>query len=107
MAQPAPRITPFHKGLQDIKRKIDKVIEQMEKKPNFIPERSDLDAISAEAVDLIQKHHPQISPNQKSLLTAVIDLSEVPTMHPSMQKVAVQTALKDASRNINDYLGQY
>ena len=106
MAQPLPHSSPFHKGLQELKNKIDKLVEQMEHKPNYLPDQGMLNAFSSEAVALIQQHHPSMPRNRQSLLMAVIDLSEVPIMHPSMQKVAVKTALKDASKNLQDYLNQ-
>src|SRR5260221_68076 len=97
----------FLKGLQELKRKIDAVVSQMETKPSFLPEQTTLNDFSTEIMRLIQSHHPDLPSKQKTLLLAVIDLTEIPIMHPSMQKVAVKTALKDASRNLNDYINQW
>jgi len=55
-------------------------------------------------VQLIQKFHPKITKEQKNLLAAVIDLNEVPLMHPTMQRVAYEVALKEASSNLEHYL---
>ncbi len=98
---------PLYKGLQAIKTEIEKILQRMQKDTNYTPERSDLDQFSARAVELIQKYHPKIATNQKTLLAAVIDLTEVPVMHPKMQRVAFQTALKDASANLDSYLANY
>ncbi len=96
--------TPLHKGLQTIKEEIDRIVSSMSKNTAYTPERADLDALSSRAVQLIQKYHPKIPANQKTLLMAVIDLTEIPVMHPKMQRVAFQTALKDASKNIQTFL---
>ncbi len=111
MAQPQPKPSmgpqkdqPLYKGLQAIKDEIDRILQRMQKDTNYMPERSDLDQFSARAVELIQKYQPKMASNQKTLLAAVIDLTEVPVMHPKMQRVAFQTALKDASANLDSYL---
>jgi hypothetical protein len=91
--------SPFQKGLLDIKQQIDKTLEKMKKDPNYTPERKDLDKFSAKALALVEKHHPTSS-EQKNLLIAVIDLTEVPVMSPSMQRVAFEVALREASKNI-------
>ncbi len=107
MAQPAyPRKkeTALSKGLMGIKADIDKVLAKMKKDAKYSPERAELDAFSAKAVELVQKYHPKIASNQKTLIAAVIDLSEVPVMHPKMQRVAFETALKEASKNLESYL---
>jgi hypothetical protein len=112
MVQPQPQYpqkkpTPLHKGLLNIKDQIDKILDEMRKDPEFLPTRSELEKFSKKTVDLIQKFHPLITSDQKTLLTAVIDLTEIPVMHPAMQRVAFETALKDASNNINRFLMTY
>ncbi|MBI2743446.1 MAG: hypothetical protein HYX48_05970 [Chlamydiales bacterium] len=111
MAQPQPspmqpkrKETPLNKGLQQIKGEIDKMLIKMQKDEKYTPNRTELDAYSARAFELIQKYHPKIASNQKNLISAVIDLTEVPIMHPKMQRVAYQVALKEASKNLEDYL---
>jgi hypothetical protein len=99
-----PKQTPLHKGLQNVKNEIDQILAKMKKDAKFSPKQDRLNDLSAEVVQLIQKYHPKISAEQKNLLTAVIDLNEVPLMHPTMQRVAYETALKDASANIERYL---
>ena len=103
MAQPeykGKETSPFQKGLLEIKQKVDNTLEKMKKNPKYIPDRAELDQFSAKALDLIKKHHPE----QGTLLTAVIDLTEIPVMAPSMQRVAFETALKEASKNLSESL---
>ncbi len=104
--QPKKKETPLNKGLSSIKAEIDKIVAKMQKDANYAPERAELDAFSARAVELVQKYHPKIASNQKTLIAAVIDLTEVPVMHPKMQRVAFQTALKEASKNLDAFLKQ-
>lgn len=110
MAQPQPspmqpkKESPLSKGLKQIKSEIDKTLMKMQKDAKYSPARTDLDAYAAKAVELIQKYHPKMAANQKTLLAAVVDLTEVPVMHATMQRVAFQTALKEASKNLEMYL---
>ncbi len=103
MSQPQHRqkeTSAFEKGLLGIKQKIDKTLEMMKKDPNYTPKYGDLDEFSTKAIELVKKHHPLVSPEQKALLAALIDLTEVPVMAPTMQRVAFEIALRDASNNI-------
>ena len=102
-----PRSTPFHQGLRAIQEKINLIIREMDMKPNYLPDPGLLEAISAEVMALIQKYHPSMPAQEKSLFRAIVDLTEIPVMHPTMQIVAVKTALKDAVRNLNEYLQKY
>ena len=92
--------SPLQKGLMEIKQQIDKTLEKMKKDAKYTPERKELDQFSAKAIALVEKHHPLVSAEQKELLVAVIDLTEVPVMAPAMQRVAFEVALKEASKNI-------
>ena len=111
MAQPQPspqqpkrKESALTKGLQMIKDDIDKLLTRMKKNANFMPERAEVESFSAKALELVQKHHPKMARDQKTLLAAVIDLTEIPVMHPKMQRVAYETALRDASKNLEAYL---
>lgn len=104
--RPKGQENPLQIGLRTIKQEIDKLLEKMKRETSYTPDRTLLDRFSAKAVELVQKHHPKIAEAQKTLLTAVIDLTEIPTMHPKMQRVAYQTALREASKNLGSYLEQ-
>lgn len=96
--------SPLHKGLEKIKSEIDSILNKMKKDGKFLPNQEELNEHSRKAVELIKKYHPKITPEQKNLLAAVIDLNEVPLMHPKMQRIAFETALKEASENLDTYL---
>jgi hypothetical protein len=99
-----PKPTPLNKGLEQVKQHIDEILQKMKKDPKFLPKQTELDAYSNQVVQLIQNYHPKITPEQKNLLAAVIDLNEVPLMHPQMQRIAFETALREASKNLEHYL---
>lgn len=112
MAQPQPQYpqkqpAPLQQGLVQIKQEIDKILQNMKKNPHYTPQREEVEIFAQRTLELVQKYHPLISPEQKMLLIAVIDLTEIPQMHPKMQKVAYETALKDAANNIKEYLAVY
>jgi len=99
-----PKHSPLHKGLLNIKNEIDDLLQKMKKDPKFLPNQDDLNEFSNQVLQLIDKYHPRITPEQRKLLTAVIDLNEVPLMHPTMQRISFEVALKDASANLEQYL---
>lgn len=70
----------------------------------FLPKQTELNEYSSQVIELVKKYHPKITPEQKNLLAAVIDLNEVPLMHPMMQRIAFETALREASKNLDHYL---
>lgn len=99
-----PRQSALHKGLQGIKNQVDSYLNKMKKTPHFSPTREELTELSRKVVELINKYHPKITTEEKKLLMAVIDLNDAPIMHPTMQKVSYEVALKDASKNLEQYL---
>lgn len=112
MAHPQPQYPQkqpeaLQQGLKQIKQQIDKILQNMKKNAHYVPKREEVEIFAQNTLELVQKYHPLISPEQKMLLIAVIDLTEIPEMHPKMQKVAYETALRDASKNIQEYLEIY
>lgn len=96
--------TVFQKEVRKLQQEIQTIVERMQKDKNFTPDPANLEKISTRMVTLIQKHQPEIDLPNKHLLEAVVDLTEVPVMHPSTQREAYKVALREASQNIQMYL---
>ncbi len=101
-SQPHP--SAMHKGLMFVKNHVDLMLHRMKKEPNFTPERDDLIDLSRQVVELIQKYHPKITSEEKQLLMAVIDLNDAPQMQSWSQRISFEVALKDAAKNLEQYL---
>jgi hypothetical protein len=106
MALPSekPRQSALYKGLQEVKNQINGLLQKMKKNPKFSPTRDDLVELSRDVVNLIDNYHPKITSEEKKLLMAIIDLNDAPIMHPSMQRISYEVALRDAGKNLEKYL---
>jgi N12 class adenine-specific DNA methylase len=79
-------------------------IEKMNKEKSFIVEQKELNKLAEQIIGVINKYHSQVVKQESLLKAAIIDLTEVPTMQPQMQRIAYLTALKDAASNIQKFL---
>ena len=104
-AQPAKQPSPLFKKAQKIKGQIDNLISKMHKEPNYTPTQDLLDGYAESIIDFINDNHVKTAPYESYLKAAIIDLTEVPQMAPQMQRIAFLTALKDASKELDFYLG--
>lgn len=104
MATPAKKTTPWQSDAQKVKRNIDTLITKMQKDAKYTPTRDILEDEARSLIALINAHHSQVQPFEAHLKAAIIDLTEVPEMSPQMQRIAFQTALKDASAKIQLFL---
>lgn len=88
----------------DIKEDVDALIVKMQKKPNFSPNRKDLEKYAEKLIKFINKNHHLIASYERYLKAAIIDLSECPEMAPEMQRLSYLTSLKDASKNLQEFM---
>lgn len=104
--QPArnPKATAVWAKAQKIKSGIDTLITKMQKQPNFTPTRDQLEDYAEELLNYISKNHDVVGPYDRYLKAAVIDLTEVPEMAPQMQRISFLTCLRDASKNLNEFM---
>lgn len=108
MAMPQPKSSPAMSEAQKVKGQIDTLISKMHKQNSFTPTRNQLDDLAEELMNLINRHHnPKTAPFERYLKTAIIDLTEVPQMAPEMQRISFMTALKDASKNVDQFLNSF
>ena len=110
----APEFSKIQKEVLRIKGDLDKLILNINKQPKFAPTRDMLESQAKRLIDLINKNPllkatPQEkaikSAVEKYLKAAIIDLTEVPEMSPQMQRISYLTALKDAAKNLELFLG--
>ncbi len=99
-----PKTSVVWSKAQKIKGEVDSLITKMQKQPEFTPTRDQLETYAEQLLDLISKNHDIITPNDRYLKAAVIDLTEIPEMAPQMQRISFLTCLRDASKNINEFM---
>ena len=100
-----PKVAAAWNKAHAIKEEIDSWISKMQKQKNLSPTREQLEEIAEKLLEYISKNHEVIAPNDRFLKAAVIDLTEVPEMAPQMQRLSFLTSLKDASKNMDEFLG--
>ncbi len=106
-AQPSKRPLACCKEAERIKGKVDTLLSKMLKEPKYTPTRNELEDHAELIIDLLNARHAEIKPHEIHLKSAIIDLTEVPEMSPTMQRIAFQTALKDASAQLERFLHCY
>ena len=75
----------------------------MKKEENFCPNVQQLDEQAEELLSFIAKYNKEVEKTKLHLKNAIIDLTEVPLMHPQMQRLAIHTAVKMACKNIDKF----
>lgn len=99
-----PKASAVWAKAQKIKGEIDGLITKMQKQTAFTPTREQLEDYAEQLIDFIKKNHDAITPYERYLKAAIIDLTEVPEMSPEMQRLSFQTSLKDASKNMQEFM---
>ena len=99
-----PRDPAIHQRAEKIKGKLDEIILKIKKEASFTPTRDDIEQYAVEINDLIMKNHDKVRPFESYLKAAIIDLTEVPEMHPKMQRISFMAALTDASQKLQLFL---
>lgn len=103
-SQPMREPSPLAREAQKIKAKVDNVLAKMLKEPNFMPTREMLGEFAQEIIYFASRNHEKTMKHESYLKAAIIDLTEVPEMSPQMQRIAFQTCLKDASKELSTYI---
>lgn len=103
-ALPTPKSSPLTREILKIKGHIDALISQMQKDAKFTPNRNTLEEHAESLINFVNDHHAKIGSHKSYLKAAIIDLTEIPQMSPQMQRIAVLTALKDTTHEIDLFL---
>lgn len=103
MPSPKEETSPAQRDIHKIQEKLEHLKTKMQNKATYCPERAELEQYATQIISVINQFHPLIKDHERFLKAAVIDLTEVPVMHAQMQRIAIETALKDAIRNLEDF----
>ncbi len=95
---------PSQKGILKIHDKIESLIHKANKDPHYSIKQNELNRFAEQLIEIINEHHRHIERWEAPLKAAIIDLTEVPTMHKELQRIAYITALKDALKNLERFL---
>ncbi len=99
-----PKASAVWAKAQKIKGGIDGIITKMQKQADYTPSRDELEEYAEQLIDYISRNHAVITPHERYLKAAIIDLTEVPQMAPQMQRISFLTCLRDASKNLNEFM---
>lgn len=99
-----PRDPIIHQKVEKVKTQLDKLISKMHKDTKYVPTRNDVEQYAILINDIMMSNRNKIRQFESYLKAAIIDLTEVPEMHPQMQRISFLTALKDASQKIQLFL---
>ena len=94
---------PMHNEINKILLVLTTYAEKMEKNNNYCPDVQELDMIAEHLLNYIDKHHKNITYNKHFLKNAIIDLTEIPVMHPKMQRLAIKSCVNVAIDNIENF----
>jgi hypothetical protein len=105
-AQPnkKPRDPMIHQKIDHIKMGVDALISKLQKQNSFTPTRDEVEKFAVQINDVIMKNRDKVRSFESYLKAAIIDLTEIPEMHPQMQRISFLTALKDASQKLQLFL---
>lgn len=95
---------PAQKELLKLHEKINSHILKMEKDKNHMTKQEELNKYAEQIITIINKYHAEVVKWESFLKAAIVDLTEVPSMQPQMQRIAILTAMKDACTNIQSFL---
>jgi hypothetical protein len=99
-----PRDAVIYQKVEKIKSEVDKLISKMQKQTTYSPTRDDVEKYAIAINEVVMKNRDKVRQFESYLKAAIIDLTEVPEMHPQMQRISFLTALKDASQKIQLFL---
>ena len=99
-----PRDPVIHQKIERIKSEVDNLISKIQKQSSYNPLRDDVEKYAVEINDVIMNYRNSVRQFESFLKAAIIDLTEIPEMHPQMQRISFVTALKDASQKLQLFL---
>lgn len=107
-AHPQPNKKPkdpmIYQKIDHIKSNVDALIAKIQKQTSFTPTRDEVEKFAIQINDVIMKNRDKVRSFESYLKAAIIDLTEVPEMHPQMQRISFLTALRDASEKLQLFL---
>ena len=95
--------SPSHREILSLRDALSAIHEKMKTQGSYCPTVQELDLHAKKIIHFIDKFHKEIDKTKAHLKNAIIDLTEIPIMHPQMQRVAIQTAIKVACDNIDKF----
>jgi|GEM_PF-5458735 len=99
-------MSPSRKEILIIREDLHKIWEKMKKQESYCPTVQELDKYAEKIMQFIDKHHKEVAKTKTHLKDAIIDLTEIPVMHPQMQRIAIHTAIKLSYENIDKFLSK-
>lgn len=97
---------PIQKRMQILNDHLQSLLSHLSKNKDYPTLQKEVDSCAKEIIDITHKHHEKLGKLQTHLKNAIIDLTEVPIMHPQMQKIAFEVAIQAAIKNLEIFINQ-
>ncbi len=96
---------PAYKKIDRILVDLKGLLHKLEGKEKDHPVlQKEVDLAAKQIITVINDHHSEIARWETYLKNAIIDLTEVPYMQPQMQRIAFETSIKAAVKNLQSFL---
>jgi hypothetical protein len=97
---------PIQKEIQAIHDRLDKLLTELSKNKDYPPLQGEIDDCAKKIMNIGNTHYEKLGQFMPHFKNAIVDLTEVPFMHPEMQKIAFEVAIQAAMKNLDIFLRQ-
>ncbi len=97
----------WFKDYSRIRSKLCDYYEKMERKTSYSPTQKELEKLAQSMIDFLGNYHSEIGKQEGYFKKGIIDLTNIPEMHPTMQRIATNTALKMTIEYLDQFLANY
>ena len=97
---------PIQKEVQVINDRLEKLLTELSKNKDYPSLQDEMDTCAKSIIKITDTHYEKLGQFTTHLKNAIVDLTEVPFMHPQMQKIAFEVALQAAIKNLETFLNK-
>ncbi|MBX9924110.1 MAG: hypothetical protein K2Y01_08375 [Rhabdochlamydiaceae bacterium] len=97
---------PIQKQVQVLADRLNELFANLSRNKDYPALQGEIDSCAKEIISITHTHYEKIGNLISYLKNAIIDLTEVPYMHPQMQKIAFEVAIQAAIKNLESFISQ-
>ena len=98
------REDPACEKIRDVLSHLHELHHKVSRSETFTSPQKEVDKYAKKLIVILGEHHDSIGELDVHIKKALIDLTEIPYMHPPMLKIAFEVAIKAAMRNLQVFL---
>lgn len=95
--------SPSNKIILSIRDDLAHIFDKMNKNEKYCPDVQELEVYATKIIRFYEKYADSNSKSSSYLKNAIIDLTEIPVMHPNLQRIAIKTVINEAIKNIDHF----